>query len=56
MMMHGQTQIKLYESLTNLNVCLALVFWEGNNLRNVQCNLLKQKLQENPVSSFQTVM
>jgi len=24
MMMHGQTQIKLYESLTNLNVCLAI--------------------------------
>jgi hypothetical protein len=31
------------------------VFWEGNNLWNMQRNLLKQKLQDNPVSSFQTV-
>jgi hypothetical protein len=32
-----------------------LVFWEGINLWNVQCNLLKWKLQDNSVSSFQTV-
>jgi len=34
---------------------LLLVFWEGNNLWNVQCNLLKWKLQDNPVSNFQTM-